>query len=157
MTERFVDLGLQLRLPLTVDFEVSDWNGYDLAIQAELIDGRYQLVNLVMTRRCDTDAPVPDLPIAPLVTAGVFDVALKCAGGKPQPRDGLPTRDELAEIARFYKMAVAVGEPPRKTVADLYGCSLSTAGRWVGMAREAGILDKVSMGAGSGRRRGAFK
>lgn len=146
-----VDLGLRLRLPARVTIKVTDWHGYDLSIHADLTDGRYRCAALEMTREDGTEAApdeVPDLPITSLVKSGVYEVALYYLRDRPVHVRGTPSREQLVTIAKLYKVAVAVGEPPRKTVADAHDISISTAGRWIAMARKADFLTDTDVSGG---------
>ncbi|MGH3679144.1 MAG: hypothetical protein ACRDT2_02495 [Natronosporangium sp.] len=50
------------------------------------------------------------------------------------------TRALLREVAEVYRAAITEGEAPTKAVADRYGVSHRTAGRWVAEARQRGEL-----------------
>lgn len=44
-------------------------------------------------------------------------------------------------VAHFYRLGYAISYGPTKQVAESLGLKRSTAGRWVGMARERGYLE----------------
>lgn len=50
------------------------------------------------------------------------------------------TEEHLAEVAGIYADADARGEPPTLTVAGHFGVAHSTAAKWVGKARDIGLL-----------------
>jgi hypothetical protein len=63
---------------------------------------------------------------------------------KPPPDAKRHGTDEMARwVAQVYQLAVALNEPPTKTVQDELGVSRATAGRWVAEARERGLLPPV--------------
>jgi len=51
-----------------------------------------------------------------------------------------PVPETLEWVARLYRAALAIGDPPTKTVREVFGLSSSTAGAWVGAARKQGYL-----------------
>lgn len=52
-----------------------------------------------------------------------------------------PTDDALRFVAASYSLAYALGEPPAKAVERDLDLATSTAGRWIKLAREKGLLD----------------
>lgn len=70
------------------------------------------------------------------VAWGLLNIAdrdrLKAAG---------PTEETLRWVALLYRVAVAVAEPPVKTVQGAFGVSLRTATNWVAAARRTGLLE----------------
>jgi hypothetical protein len=65
---------------------------------------------------------------------------------KPPPRRNSVTREHLEQVATVYRKAEAVGLPPTKAVSEQLGASHSTAARWVGMARQKGLLGPAQPG-----------
>ncbi len=55
-----------------------------------------------------------------------------------------PIDETLRWVALIYRTAVAIGEPPVKSVAGAFGVSLRTATNWVASARAAGHLEGES-------------
>ena len=53
---------------------------------------------------------------------------------------GGPSEEDLRIIAMVYQVAYATGTPPTKAVMLRAGVPRSTAGRWIRMARERGLL-----------------
>jgi hypothetical protein len=56
------------------------------------------------------------------------------------------TKDHLAEVAQIYKKAVDAGEHPTQAVAKAMNVSHSAASKYVGKARQEGLLDKTRQG-----------
>ncbi|MGI5436195.1 hypothetical protein ACQEV4_01435 [Streptomyces shenzhenensis] len=50
------------------------------------------------------------------------------------------TAQHLEEVASVYAQASKVGEPPTRAVAEHFSVAHSTAAKWVGKARQAGLL-----------------
>lgn len=67
----------------------------------------------------------------------------------PRRRNSV-TKQHLKEVARVYRQAVKEGHPPTKSVAENFGASHSTAARWVGFARQEGILGPARQGRSGG-------
>jgi hypothetical protein len=63
------------------------------------------------------------------------------------------TKDHLAEVAQIYKKAVEVGEHPTQAVAKAMNVSHSAASKYVGKARQEGLLDKTRQGVAGKRGR----
>lgn len=61
-----------------------------------------------------------------------------------------PVRETLEYVALLYRAALAIGDPPTKTVRVMFGISQSTAGAWVAAARKQGYLGE-SEGPGKAR------
>jgi len=51
-----------------------------------------------------------------------------------------PVPETLEWVALLYRAALAIGDPPTKTVREVFGLSSSTAGAWVATARKQGYL-----------------
>jgi len=56
------------------------------------------------------------------------------------------THSHLAKVAQIYKKAVDGGEHPTQKVADTLKVSHSAASKYVGKARQEGLLDKTRRG-----------
>ena len=63
------------------------------------------------------------------------------------------TKDHLAEVAQIYKKAVDAGEHPTQAVAKAMNVSHSAASKYVGKARQEGLLDKTRQGVAGERGR----
>lgn len=86
--------------------------------------------------------------------AAIEDARRRAAGGQVAwgllnvaDRDRLkaagPTEETLRWVALLYRVAVAVAEPPVKSVQGAFGVSLRTASNWVAAARRGGLLEAV--------------
>lgn len=78
------------------------------------------------------DLPIPELDSA---TGGHPDAGV-------QRRRRL-TPDHLQEVADVYEKAQKAGEPPTRAVQYHFDVSHSTAAKWVGKARTAGLLAQL--------------
>lgn len=63
-----------------------------------------------------------------------------------------PTSRVLAWVAHFYRLGVALDEPPTRTVQEVLGLSRTTAIRWVMAARERGFLGEAEVGKAGEKR-----
>lgn len=63
------------------------------------------------------------------------------------------THSHLAEVAQIYKAAVDAGEHPTQAVAKALNVSHSAASKYVGKARQEGLLDKTRRGVAGKRGR----
>ena len=69
-----------------------------------------------------------------------MESTLDLIGAVPAPERGSPlSHEQLVWAARTYELAIALGRPPTKTIADRLGASLSTARVGVAQARAAGL------------------
>jgi hypothetical protein len=154
-----------LRLPSKLVFElVFLTNGpeaYDLELEIAFQDGRYVCSGLRMRQHDDrgpvTGDAIRSVPIKMLVRQGVYaylleeqepaeeGVRLIAWRDKVKPPEDLAkqgaTEETLRWVAQTYELAVALNDPPTKTVQDMLGVSRATAGRWVAEARKRGLLD----------------
>lgn len=71
------------------------------------------------------------------------------AFGPGDVTDG-PTDEALRKVAVVYQLHHACGLPPTRAVEIIFELPRSTAGRWVGMARERGLLGPTTPGRASG-------
>jgi transposase len=53
---------------------------------------------------------------------------------------GGPSDADLRAVADVYQLAYVTGGAPTKTVMERLGLPRSTAGRWIALARERGLL-----------------
>lgn len=88
-------------------------------------------------------------------TVGAVEIALRAlameAGiptaepGQPRRRTA-PTVRHLQNVAEVYREAIERGNPPTIAVAEAFRTSHRTATRWVGLARNAALLDPTTQG-----------
>ncbi|WNI19134.1 hypothetical protein [Actinacidiphila sp. ITFR-21] len=57
------------------------------------------------------------------------------------------TADHVRRVAEVYSEALAEGQPPTRAVQQRFDTAHSTAAKWVGHARKAGLLPKTDKGA----------
>ena len=130
-------------LPADGTIRAEDWQGYDVEVGVELVDGRYRCRALHVWQRTDgvevTGEAIRTLSLKRIMRAGTAKV--EAFHGLPVKGE-TPTEDEkrLAWVARTYRRAYAVGDPPKQAVAEGLGVSSATAGRWISRARRAGLL-----------------
>lgn len=158
--------GLFIQLPATVQVDPErDAAPYKLELKIDLVAGRVACVHLEIT--AEGEAPINGtglraIPIANYVRAAVGVLMMRgeaAAGGGMRftplslPEEGIkeagPTSESLRAVAALYTWAYIVGEPPAKAVEQGLGLPVSTAGRWIRLAREKGFLD---VSAEQGRR-----
>jgi hypothetical protein len=63
---------------------------------------------------------------------------------------GPGSEEFLAEVARCYRIARLLGDPPSKSVEETFGVSRATASRYVAQARAAGLLGQEETGHAGG-------
>ncbi len=149
------------RLLLTVE----DPEGYDLELEIAFEGDRYVCRELRMRQREGgppvTGEALRDVTVRNYVRTGIRLAVMKeeqapdgtsvlrSALGRKPPK-GLakqgPTDEVLRWVAQIYGLAVALNEPPTKSVQDELGVSRATAGRWVAEARNRGLLPPLNEG-----------
>lgn len=155
--------GIYAWSPQTHTFPLAD---YDVTIQIEAQPyneehaGRFVCSDLRVTRRPDG----PPVTLAGIRSIGVGDLTAKLGAGhvmtaEPTADGGIrlvdkvlteevvarvkadgPTDDTLRWVAHLYRLAVVVGNGPRKAVEEALSLPRATAGRWIALARERGFL-----------------
>jgi hypothetical protein len=122
----------------------------EVEINAEVVDGRMVARTITCTAtggaKLSTEL-LRQVPVANLVRAGTFsgpgfmslvgtDIeALKATG---------PTDETLKVVAKLYRLAYVIGDPPTASVRTSFDVSKSTAARWVQLARHRGFLGPAS-------------
>lgn len=156
-----VEVAPGLVIPSPVWVRAEDVNGYDVALEVVPEGGRLVARNVSVQRRNGgppiTGEALRSIPVARLVRAaaecarlghvqGEGDTKLTSVsplGGEQvlqHARDAGPTVATLRLVAYVYKVALLRGDGPTKAVQDTFKIPRATAGRWVGLARERGIL-----------------
>lgn len=148
-----------LSMPDTVTVKVEDWTGFDIELTVVPGEGRLVAKAVSVSQR-DGGPPVTgevlrSIPVARLTKeAAVHVVALgedEFGTSTLTPwvftpevvkglRDAGPAPSTLEAVAHLYRLALLKGEPPTKAVEETLGLPRSTAGRWVGLARQEGHL-----------------
>lgn len=162
------ELAPNIRAPRTVHATFTPEAGDELPYLVEMTitfeGGRYG-VELLTCRRtsggCVVDsAGMRMVPIAKLIALAVTPYVLQSEvdgsawapfpGASPEDALHGPTNETLRKLAAVYAVAYACGLHPVKAVTDTFGLARSTAGRWVSMARERGLLGPTTPGKPSG-------
>jgi hypothetical protein len=160
------ELAPGVRIYNRVRYESSDYFGYELSAVSEFRSGRMVIVELSFRERGDgpsiTAEELRKVPLSPIARHSVFlktpdaDDAATPSGVSATRRlledfkNQLAPANEEARIqmaATAYRLALAVGEPPTKFVAEAFAVSHRTAGLWIEKARRAGYLGE-SQGPG---------
>jgi len=135
--------------------ERADTLPYNVELMVGVENGRF-VVDSLTARRRDGGPPVTsdglrDVPVASLLRqaaqqmlVGLEDVDDDSSGALVDDVQGLlndaQSETRLRAIARSYRVAALLGDPPTQAVADAFGVARSTAGRWIAQAREMGVL-----------------
>jgi Family of unknown function (DUF6214) len=153
--------GLVARSPFTSFAEIEGLYRVEFRVVYE--DGRFIVDQLTIKRRSDgppvTTEGIREIPIAAFLRLAVKSNILNVG---PTTRDGNkssweltwasplalsertrrtgPTEKDLQTVADVYHVTYATGAAPTKAVMDRLGLPRSTAGRWIRMARERGLL-----------------
>lgn len=144
-----VDIGDGWTVPSGITIRVDDHGGHDVELAAEYRpdSGKYEAAAVTVRRRdVEVTGEVLRLvPVAGLLREGVVAVALQPLADlpMPHPRDVAaqgPTDDTLRWVARAYRLAVLLGDPPTRRVSDALGIPRSTASSWATRARDRGFL-----------------
>ena len=127
---------------------------YDVAVDAELEDGRYVVKRLCATRKEGGPPVTTDglraVPVARILAHGAAGTLVKVtpntAGTEFTAAPVGPWDDELTQVAGVYRLAYACGLPPTKAVAESFEIPASTAAKKVMKARKAGVLGETTPG-----------
>jgi hypothetical protein len=151
--------GFAAHVPATLESTPKDDLDYDLRMTVDFVAGKLVCTSLQANSR-EGGVPVTGeglraIPVARLVQQVISKVLLEvepAKGGGAQfhsfrwpPEDFAadgPTDEALGHVARVYRWAHAVGEPPVRTLEQL-GLPRGTANRWVTLARQRGLLGKA--------------
>ncbi len=135
-----------------------EWGDYTVVLEVEPQDGRLVATEVVVRQREGgppvTSEALRSVPVASLTTRTVWQALRVTAHEGYQEwkpfslnreemarlRENGPTRETLEWVARLYRLALLLAEPPTKSVATALAVPRSTAGRWVAAARTEGFL-----------------
>jgi hypothetical protein len=159
----YIPLETDALFPIEADVDIYDdvLPESVITLGFRILDGRPALVNFSVRPLVNwsegpeiTPTSIRSLPVEELASEAVRYVAMSVAAGAPaafrrdakkegdravqaRRRRRVMSDDLLADVAR-----VATENPtaPTKAVADQLHCSYRTAGRWVALARERGLL-----------------
>lgn len=161
--------GVRVAARFEVRFAADDAVPVDVRMVVAFDGDRFHVEELCC-HRADGRPPVTGeairaVPVAQLlgraVVPHVFDVeptgaedgsirATPVGAFGPEDVTSGPTDDALHKVATVYQLHYACGRPPTKAVEMIFEVPRSTAGRWVSMARDRGLLGPTTPGRASG-------
>jgi hypothetical protein len=147
---RDVDIGDDWRVPERIRVVRDNHGGVDVELTAEYRPdtGRYEPEEVVVRRHSlpVTGETLRMLPIAAMLR----DAVAAYMAERPEmflPQGDLrelaaagPTDDTLRAVARVYRAAALLGDPPARRVVEAFGIPRGTASGWVMRARDRGLL-----------------
>jgi hypothetical protein len=161
----FVPLAAGLAVESPIQLNVEDWEGFDLELLVAAVPpdgdrtGRVVCQSLTVRQRAGgppvTTEVIRSVPVARLTrgvvaehwqTVDVREHEVSFADARlteeiaARLREQGPTRESLTWVARAYRLALVLGDPPTQAVERGLGLPRSTAGRWVALARQEGFL-----------------
>lgn len=156
--EPAVDLGGGLVMPPLVTVIDDDLEGYQVEIDVVPQEGRLVAREVRVRQRSGgpvvTTQALRAVPVAHLARRA-RDAALTRVtasrssswavrapvgeSGEWRTHTG-PTDAVLTELAEVYRRALAAGDPPKRAVVEALRVPTSTAGRWIALARDRGVL-----------------
>jgi hypothetical protein len=150
MTEKpaaFDPLNPGMAAPLEFTYRVELERLYSLDFEAVYEQGRY-VVNQLTIRRREDGPPVTTEGIREIPVHALLRVTLERYLATLEPLElseraragGGPSEQDLRAVAIVYQVAYATGAAPTRTVMERLSLPRSTAGRWIRMARERGLL-----------------
>lgn len=147
----FVEIAPKLTLPTPMRIDVENWDGYDLFLILALVDGSYRCRELRVIQREEgpevSRETLRSVPVATFMRASrqvaAYPVDLRAMGQRYSVRQN---REVIQWVAAVYRLAYATGNPPKQEVAERFGISPATAGRWIARARhpEYGFLEPAT-------------
>jgi hypothetical protein len=164
---KFISLGPGLTAPAAFTYHVElGWGGGDHIIDLDVVfeAGRF-VVDRLTIQRHEAGGPITtegirEIGVATLLhqavelnvmhTEATGDGGFKATwSALPLLSEGAragrgPSEEDLRIIATVYQVAYATGTPPTKAVMLRSGVPRSTAGRWIRMARERGLLGSAT-------------
>lgn len=137
---------------------LTDYHGYDVEVRACLVNERYEVESLKITRRpggeAVTSPALRDLSVPAMIRHMLH--ASRPEGAGPSKAFGLvtpeaaievknagPVDTSLVRVAGIYRSANAVQYPPTKAVQETFNLPARTAGSWISKARAKGYLPEV--------------
>lgn len=148
--ETVADLGSGLTVPKAFTFSATG-DGITISADATFRDHGFSIDTMRITAGDVTGELLRAVQVQSLLRQAV-DAAIKKKGSRPMlhvgpkfAKDG-PTDQALEAVAMIYRVAHVSVESPTKAVAERLGLPGSTAGRWVGKARQKGLLGPATKG-----------
>jgi hypothetical protein len=161
----FVPIAPGLAVESPIRLEVVDWEGFDLELLVAAVPaeddraGRFICQALTVRQRPGgppvTSEVIRRVPVARLIrgvgsshwqTVDVRENEISFTDARlteemaARLREQGPTRESLTWVARAYRLALVLGDSPTQAVERGLGLPRSTAGRWVALARQQGLL-----------------
>jgi hypothetical protein len=161
----FIQLAPGLAAESPIRLEVTDWEGFDLELLVAAVPGqddragRFVCEALTVRQRAGglpvTSEVLRGVPVATLIrgvgsrywqTVDVGEQQISFTDARltdeiaARLREQGPTSESLTWVARAYRLALVLGDSPTQAVEQGLGLPRSTAGRWVALARQQGLL-----------------
>lgn len=140
-----VELAPGLSMPLEVHLMSERWPGFSrIELLLRLTDGRYRCFEMHLFREDEeiTGEVLRSVPVARLIQLGINTWAkFEMPKITDEQIHAGPTRENMEHVARIYRLAHAVGQPPTQRIAETFRLKSSNAARWVTRARELHLLD----------------
>jgi hypothetical protein len=146
--EWLVGLGDAFTVPATGQFTVpgsSDFM-FDVTIRFRWWEGRFDAVTVTVDGLEDftvTGEVLRRVPIARLLREHLAETV---KGPHQRRRADSADQDDLVRVATIYRIAYMALDPPVRAVAQQLGLPVSTAGKKVIQARQAGLLPPTTPG-----------
>jgi len=154
--EPAVDLGGGLVMPPLVTVVDDDLEGWEVEVDVVPQGGRLAVQEVRVRQRTGgpavTTQALRSVPVAHLARRARAAALTRVTASQstswnvhgPEPgswrtHNG-PTDAVLTELAEVYRRALSVGAPPKRAVIEALGVPTSTAGRWIALARDRGVL-----------------
>lgn len=158
--------GLVIRRRATV--RMTDYRGYDIDADLVVTDsGKAEVNRLTVSKRPDGDS-VTGVALRAIAVQSIIKayVQVEIATWLPDPKGdrvvafGILGEDEaqqlremgpvpqtLEAVAKVYRLAEFLEDPPVKAVQAAFSIPRGTAGAWIGRARSAGLIPAVKDGS----------
>ncbi|NVM97673.1 hypothetical protein [Arthrobacter sp. SDTb3-6] len=142
-----------------VTHRLVDYHGYDLEAVVRLVNERYEISTLTVRQRPGGDAitgiglrgikPAAIVRNTMIANAGLvlwprFAFGLLTPAEAAAAKAAGPTMESLQAVARIYRSADAVQEPPTKAVQNIFELPARTAGAWIAKAKAEGLIPRES-------------
>lgn len=158
--DRPINIAEGIAGPPSATVRVEDYEGFDLVASVVFTSGRYECDELCVRRRPNgpqvTGEAIRGIPVAGIIRDAVARMLLQVSAdadgtataSSPLHLDipsglaaGGPTDEALRLVAKVYRVAQALGQPPTQSVQRDLELPRSTAGRWISLARKRGLLE----------------
>jgi hypothetical protein len=137
---------------------------FDVSLDAEFEDRRFRVQRLEAVKRTGgedvTNHALRQIPVARIMQQAVEQIVVQGEWSRSKDQRELfadwgpgglpdltlsrgPDQRNLETVAAVYRLAYVVNIPPTEFVRQRLGLPKSTAGRWVRLARDAGLLGEA--------------